>query len=1364
MSATRWTASLPVSLVPPIERVPVQRGYRCLMCNVADLTLASLRRNHSRYKAGSCRNATFAEANVQRLNFGTRFVCFGVIGEEQFDDGLTLTVEEFEAAERAFRELEAMRNGENDDDGNTELEVGVVESHLYQQLGWFRLNADRTDYTDVPRAVIVAIGNYAIEQEHLEKLFNFFKACMREVHNIPFDVLQLLADTRRRTIRPIQDQHDSYPRFFVAMFRFIFATVDGGFRLAESRRMLLVPLVNQLKLALRREGQLGFDDVAPIWEMMVEQRLGAGMEIDLIFMAIRSLCVDNRSGQLEKAGVVEQMAAKAFYFCRLFMLMRLQNSTEEDFDDNARLAEAYFRGNNTPFNRLCVLKGLAHQISEAEDIIPVIHSVTDVTHIWIGTLEIRPQTLMDIFSGLSASFEVLLNQLLFGFAVDYDNFQVVDDPANNSVGSLMRCTNPSAERFLVHRFFQRGSRVRDQFFQADGQLNEQAVNRYIALHDNSCRTLCPLIHLCSGMPARATEINDLRFSTGVSLRNIYFAGNQVMIVTRRNKTNVLTGINKVITRFLPVQLSKRVAVWLIVVRPLYQMLARVKYGNDIAMRARRFVFVKNGECFSPELVRECFKVASNEHGGREIKFSQYRHIAKHYAKNVLMLDGRFIPDEEDEDGEMDLIEDRQFGHTTRTANVRYGRNVTEAAGLNRNYIVEDFRSMSARWHGFLQFGVVNIGGRANGGAGGAGVGGEQNVVPLAVEREEALRQAVLMRVNPAVLTGRRPATGENEPEEIFIDRSQYLQMETLLETCLNLTGFKSSEQRWCSALCLFTEVDLLTIIPTGGGKSLIFILEALWQRRSGNKTLVIVPTKSLQKQTCWTFGDIGLHVSTRIRDTTANCYVLTPEAFILDDNQAVIRQYIIDGILKRIFVDEAQCLFRDSSYRVGLARMLHLRYLDVPLTFLSGSLPLSMSDGLVDMFKRSNRAFKVVRASTNRPNIRYSVKIGGSIRDLDAEIGRYLADDRGGRGKCIVYVYSRGQINRVYQRSNYSFIMTRYSSEFTDGENEASVEDWLTGRTPVMVATSGFGLGIDCADVRLVVCFGKPYCLEDMVQQFGRAGRDGERSSAILMTLPEYDNRYTTAEVNRYSENSQYCRRLLISSAMDSFPVDCGAGYFVECDICSRDTITIPRYEPRPVQPGPPLMTPSPSGTSLDAGTSLAGTPTPIDDYSGFELFAGDARAQNPALTAEGQVQMRLRQNLESELLICLRAVVGKCLFCLFIDCIVVEHEGACTVHGHRCFRCTRDDHIASERDDSVCPVWNVDASIEYHYMCGLEREVCGDPYAVRCEFTDILPVFYRSRTEPGGEIRTLGIPELEALYLEFVLHVRIALDLTRNR
>lgn len=65
-----------------------------------------------------------------------------------------------------------------------------------------------------------------------------------------------------------------------------------------------------------------------------------------------------------------------------------------------------------------------------------------------------------------------------------------------------------------------------------------------------------------------------------------------------------------------------------------------------------------------------------------------------------------------------------------------------------------------------------------------------------------------------------------------------------------------------------------------------------------------------------------------------------------------------------------------------------------------------------------------------------------------------------------------------------------------------ALQNWQNGEVDVMVSTSAFGTGVDRKDVDVVVNVGVLQSLEDLVQMFGRARRDGRNACGMLVTLP----------------------------------------------------------------------------------------------------------------------------------------------------------------------------------------------------------------------------------------------------------------------
>lgn len=149
--------------------------------------------------------------------------------------------------------------------------------------------------------------------------------------------------------------------------------------------------------------ELDFEDLAGLWQVLVEQRLEVDWD-DLISMYIRVQCVNQKTGQL----------AKAFYLCRLFQLNRLLYSEGSELSENIELVQGYFRSKDTLFRRLCYLKGLANRIAATENINPIIGSGQDPFTYSVYGKPVSLAKLQRAYKVLCATFDGILDNLLLG--------------------------------------------------------------------------------------------------------------------------------------------------------------------------------------------------------------------------------------------------------------------------------------------------------------------------------------------------------------------------------------------------------------------------------------------------------------------------------------------------------------------------------------------------------------------------------------------------------------------------------------------------------------------------------------------------------------------------------------------------------------------------------------------------------------------------------------------------------------------------------------------------------------------------------------------------------------------------------------
>lgn len=122
-------------------------------------------------------------------------------------------------------------------------------------------------------------------------------------------------------------------------------------------------------------------------------------------------------------------------------------------------------------------------------------------------------------------------------------------------------------------------------------------------------------------------------------------------------------------------------------------------------------------------------------------------------------------------------------------------------------------------------------------------------------------------------------------------------------------------------------------------------------------------------------------------------------------------------------------------------------------------------------------------------------------------IKKYMQD-----GRVIVYCGTHRNVDLI---SNY--LLKKYPSNVAKCHADMDLEDryeqeirFINGKKHIMVATTAFGMGIDIPDIRLVIHFNLPLSVIDYYQQVGRAGRDGEKSHAVLL----YN--HNDIELNRY--------------------------------------------------------------------------------------------------------------------------------------------------------------------------------------------------------------------------------------------------------
>ncbi len=300
--------------------------------------------------------------------------------------------------------------------------------------------------------------------------------------------------------------------------------------------------------------------------------------------------------------------------------------------------------------------------------------------------------------------------------------------------------------------------------------------------------------------------------------------------------------------------------------------------------------------------------------------------------------------------------------------------------------------------------------------------------------------------------------------------------------------------------------DTLGLMPTGGGKSITFQVPALAQE---GVCIVITPLIALMKDQVQHLKQRGILADaiysgksrSEIVQILENCIFggvkilyVSPERLGTDIFQTKLRHINVSFIT----VDEAHCISQwGYDFRPSYLKIADIRNLKpgIPILALTATATPEVVDDIQEQLHFGEK--NVFKMSFERKNLAYIVR---TVSDKQHEMIHILQCVK---GSAIVYARSRKRTKEMAELINQSGISaTFYHAGLDPAVKDERQKAWQSDEVRVMVATNAFGMGIDKPDVRMVIHIDCPDSLEAYFQEAGRAGRDGEKSYAVLL----YDN------------------------------------------------------------------------------------------------------------------------------------------------------------------------------------------------------------------------------------------------------------------
>lgn len=760
-------------------------------------------------------------------------------------------------------------------------------------------------------------------------------------------------------------------------------------------------------------------------------------------------------------------------------------------------------------------------------------------------------------------FTLALDDLVDDVTLSRRGFSFLDDPAN-------RLTDTRRQMWEKMQAHPDGRKMRQ-----DGQWRLRAVRKYLRAVDRFRELLLFCIHLTGGQPGRGTEVTAIRFKNGfLQDRNVFVIRGQMVVVTRYHKSQSQFDKPKVIPRFLPWRVGQLLGIYLAYVVEMAQFL-RIEIGG---VGFSEHLWEGEGGVWETDRLTKVLKQHTQEHLGTSLTTLEYRHVAIFIGRKVVgegFARGFNEGAEEVEEAEVEEDDPLEMsaGRGAAVGANRYSVSIDIIKHLSSRTL-EVFRPLSEGWHAFL--GLQSRSKKRRREDDVAEEGFEQAAARNGIHNfgraMKRLRAGVM--TPPTSSPQARPSSWASDgclshvpsSDGVEMDVHRVVSEEEVKRAMSRVLGqedvdFRSEEQResLMSVVNVAGRTPLVVVLPTGGGKSMLFMVSASLE--DPGVTVVVVPFRALLNNLLERANTRGIDCAEWMSSSTPRATLIFISADKVSGTGFVghMKQWERQGVLRRIFLDEAHLAFKDNHWRPKLAGLRELRQAGCPLIMLTGTLPPALEPELEGCM--AAQFARYVRCSTVRHRTRYMVEqvSHGAMQARVEDLGRRMHEQLRLKGKRgIIFCKSRDQCEGLANALGLPFFMGQLT------ENPERLAHWLQ-HNGLIIATSALGAGIDFDGIVFVLHVDIPYGIIDFAQESGRAGRAGEDvDSLIVCEQGRADRLYREAQNEDQRSmagfvRTQGCRRRVIGLALDGAEVSCSRGSLAHCDNCGEGITALER-------------------------------------------------------------------------------------------------------------------------------------------------------------------------------------------------------------